>query len=75
MIAPIVDQEALKADIPIEVINIEARPDITMQYRVSGVPTVLIIDEDGAEVMRKVGAQPPQAYAQAFQEALASLRP
>lgn len=42
--------------IPLVEIDIDEHPELAQQYNVRGVPTMVLI-ENGAEVLRKVGAQ------------------
>lgn len=67
-VAPIVDVAAAEAGLALEVIDIEQEPERAMQYRVVGVPTVMVVDEDGAELMRQVGSRPARVYQQAFRD-------
>jgi hypothetical protein len=39
-------------------IDIDDMPEIRKDYEVQSVPTVILVDEDGEELARYVGAQP-----------------
>lgn len=41
--------------VPIEAVDIDENADMAKQYAIRGVPTMVLIDDDGKEVKRKVG--------------------
>ena len=53
-LSKILEQNPLS--IPLIEIDIDEHPELAQQYNVRGVPTMVLI-ENGAEVLRKVGAQ------------------
>lgn len=60
MLGPVMDE--LKSEgIQIQKIDVDANPEIAQQYGIRNIPTV-VLTSDGAEVIRKVGANPKQAY-------------
>ena len=42
----------------LEYIDIDQLPEIREDYEVRSVPTVILVDDDGEELVRLVGAQP-----------------
>ena len=50
--------ETFKDVLTIEKLNIDIDIEITEKYRVRAVPTLIILDENGKEVARKIGAMP-----------------
>ena len=44
----------IESPLPIEEVDIDANPTLTQQFKVRGVPTLVIVDDD-MEVKRKVG--------------------
>lgn len=42
----------------LEYIDIDLLPEIREDYEVRSVPTVILVDDDGEELVRLVGAQP-----------------
>lgn len=44
----------IESPLPIEEVDIDANPTLTQQFRVRGVPTLVIVEDD-VEVKRKVG--------------------
>lgn len=44
----------IESPLPIEEIDIDVNPTLTQQFRVRGVPTLVIVEDD-VEVKRKVG--------------------
>ena len=49
--------EDVQTNIPIENIDIDENQDAAMEYGVRGVPTMIMLDENNAEVKRLVGMQ------------------
>ena len=50
--------ETFKDFLTIEKLNIDIDIEITEKYRVRAVPTLIILDENGKEVARKIGSMP-----------------
>lgn len=44
----------IESPLPIEEVDIDANPTLTQQFKVRGVPTLVIVEDD-VEVKRKVG--------------------
>ena len=44
---------------PIEVVDVDQDPEKTKEFAVRGVPTMILLSDDGKEVTRKVGALSP----------------
>lgn len=44
----------IESPLPIEEIDIDKNPELTQQFKVRGVPTLVIVEDD-VEVKRKVG--------------------
>ena len=44
-----------KITVPIEEVNIEENMDLAMKYGIRSVPTLILVDEDGAVVKKNVG--------------------
>jgi thioredoxin 1 len=44
-----------KITMPVEVIDIDENQDMAIKYGIRGVPTLVIVDEEGKEVSRKSG--------------------
>ncbi len=55
MISTIIDGVKDKLPVPVEEINIDENNDIAKKYGIRGVPTLVMVDESGAEVKRQVG--------------------
>jgi thioredoxin 1 len=49
--------EDVNTNIPIENIDIDEQQDVAIEYGVRGVPTMIMLDENNAEVKRLVGMQ------------------
>ena len=47
--------------VPVQKIDVDSNPEIAQQFGIRNIPTV-VLTSDGAEVIRKVGANPKQVY-------------
>jgi thioredoxin 1 len=54
--------------INIEAVDIDENREMAMKYNIRGVPTILILDDDGVEVERIVGAMPNDAQFEKLKE-------
>lgn len=54
-IAPIVEAVTEKYGIELVEVDVDEQQEVTAQYRVRGVPTLVLVDDQGNEVSRKVG--------------------
>ena len=61
--------ESLKGDINYQKIDVDNNQDLSMQYGVRNIPTVLLFDK-GELVGRQVGVAPKKAYADALDAVL-----
>ena len=60
MLGPVME-ELSSGGINIQKVDVDSNPEMAKQYGVRNIPTV-VLTSNGAEVMRKVGANPKQAY-------------
>ena len=60
MLGPVME-ELSSEGVNIQKIDVDSNPEMAQQYGVRNIPTV-VLTSNGAEVMRKVGANPKQAY-------------
>lgn len=56
-ISPLVDKLVEEWDLELEKVDIDEKPEMSQQYGVMGVPTLVML-EDGKETCRSVGAKP-----------------
>jgi thioredoxin 1 len=47
--------EGVESPLPIEEVNIDEQQEIAVKYGIRGVPTMIIVDDNGNEINRKVG--------------------
>ena len=47
---------AEKLTMPLEEVDIDAQMDVARKYNIRSVPTMLVVNDDGSEVKRVVGA-------------------
>ena len=52
--------ESLKGDINYQKIDVDNNQDLSMQYGVRNIPTLILLDENGEVKGRKVGLQTKQ---------------
>jgi len=57
-LAPIM--ESLKGQINYQKIDIDQNQELSIKYSIRSVPTLVLIDENGKEISRKIGLQQPQ---------------
>ena len=55
MLSRVIEDASDKITIPMEEIDIDQNRDLAIQYGIRGVPTLVIVDEEGKEVSRKSG--------------------
>lgn len=54
-VSAIMEKVKDKITIPVEEIDIDANNDIAKKYGIRGVPTLVMVDDEGTEVKRHVG--------------------
>ena len=57
-LAPIM--ESLKGQINYQKIDIDQNQELSIKHSIRSVPTLVLIDENGKEISRKIGLQQPQ---------------
>ena len=55
MVTTIMEGAKDKITIPVEAVNIDENNAIAKQYGIRGVPTLVMVDDNGVEVKRQVG--------------------
>ena len=55
MVSVIIEGAKDKIAVPVEEINIDENNDIAKKYGIRGVPTLVMVDDEGVEVKRQVG--------------------
>ena len=65
MLGPTMEKVAAEG-ITVEKINIDTEEDLTMEYTVRSVPTVVLVDDSGKEFARTVGAQQLNHYIEQY---------
>jgi len=61
VLGPTMD-EVINEGIMIQKVNVDNDPEISSQYNIRNVPTVVLVNAAGEEVSRIVGAQSKQTY-------------
>lgn len=55
MLSRVIEDAADKITMPMEEVDIDQNQDLAIKYGIRGVPTLVIVDEEGKEVSRKSG--------------------
>lgn len=55
MLSRTMQEASNKITIPVEEIDIDQNMDMAVKYQVRGVPTLVVVDDEGKEVKRKTG--------------------
>lgn len=55
MLSRIVEDAGDKITMPIENVDIDQNTEMAVKYAIRGVPTIVVVDDDGKEVRRKSG--------------------
>lgn len=55
MLSRVIEDAGEKITMPIEEIDIDQNQELAIQYGIRGVPTLVIVNEEGKEVSRKSG--------------------
>lgn len=70
MLGPVMQEIANEGIIEVDKIDIDKNQELTQRYGVRNIPTVLLVDETGMEIAKKVGANPKTAYIEMINENL-----
>ena len=68
MLGPVMKEIADEGIIEVDKIDVDENQELTQQYGVRNIPTVLLVDETGMEIAKKVGANPKMAYVEMINE-------
>jgi thioredoxin 1 len=68
MLGPVMKEIADEGIIEVDKIDVDENQELTRQYGVRNIPTVLLVDETGMEIAKKVGANPKMAYVEMINE-------
>ena len=55
---------------PVRSIDVDQHPELAQRYRIEGVPTFIVVDEDGRELARKEGLIEAQELAELYRDSL-----
>lgn len=70
MLGPVMEEIADEGIIEVDKIDVDENQALTQQYGVRNIPTVLLVDDTGKEVAKKVGANPKTTYIEMINENL-----
>jgi thioredoxin 1 len=68
MLSPVMKEIADEGIIEVDKIDVDENQELTQRYGVRNIPTVLLVDESGMELAKKVGANPKMAYVEMINE-------
>jgi thioredoxin 1 len=71
MLAPVIEElgEQYEGSVTVAKVDVDAEPALAARYGVMSIPTVILF-KNGAEIDRKVGFMPANAYTQVLDENL-----
>ena len=59
MFGPVMERIS-QSGIPVDKVNVDTAPQVAVAYEVKSVPTTILVDENGKEISRFVGAKSEQ---------------
>ena len=66
MLGPVM--EKLGETFPVEKIDVDSEHEYLERYRIRSIPTVILVEEDGKELTRSLGAKPEEFFVQEWTE-------
>ena len=60
--------EKVAEQVTVEKYNVDENPELTREYGVRNIPTVILVNGDGQELERIVGVNPIEFYVEKFKE-------
>lgn len=67
--SPIMDQVSATG-IPVQKINTDTQPNLVAQYGIHSIPTVILVNAQGQELIRRSGAQPKKTLIDIYKQNL-----
>ena len=64
---PVVDQVSQETRIPYQYIDVDSNPELSKNYNVTSIPTIVVTDDSGTVYQRRSGAVSKQVLTQLFQ--------
>jgi len=58
--------ERVSQSVPVQKINVDENKELTAQYEIRSVPTVVLVDNTGKEIARHVGIQQEQLLVEQY---------
>lgn len=55
MLSRVIEEAKDKINVPMEVIDIDEHQDLAVKYGIRGVPTLVVVDDEGKEIKRQSG--------------------
>ena len=68
MLSRVVEDAGDKITIPVEVIDIDQNREMAIKYGIRGVPTMVVVEDDGTEIKRQSGMMMEAALLQFLQD-------
>lgn len=66
MLGPVM--EKLGETFPVEKIDVDSEHEYLERYRIRSIPTVILVEEDGKELTRYLGAKPEEFFVREWTE-------
>lgn len=63
-LGPIMQQ--VSQEVPVQKVDVDENQQLSMQYSIRNIPTVVLVDNTGKELARSVGVNPKDHYIQQY---------
>lgn len=63
-LGPIMQQ--VSQEVPVQKVDVDENQQLSMQYSIRNIPTVVLVDNTGKELARSVGVNPKEHYIQQY---------
>ena len=58
--------QQVSQEVPVQKVDVDENQQLSMQYSIRNIPTVVLVDNTGKELARSVGVNPKDHYIQQY---------
>ena len=58
--------QQVSQEVPVQKVDVDENQQLSMQYSIRNIPTVVLVDNTGKELARSVGVNPKNHYIQQY---------